>query len=216
MNEQRYPLSWPANWARTRNRESARFGKSATRYDAQVQKTLYVGKKVLTIPQAVDRISKELRCMGIEQDQVIVSTNVPLNLSGVPRGGLSEPADPGAAIYWNHKGRQQCMAIDRYDRVADNLAAIAATLNYLRGIERHGGGVILERAFLGFAQLPAQTGANWREIFEVGPDDHLNADAIETRFRALAKKLHPDKNGSHDKMAELNLAREIALAEIAS
>jgi curved DNA-binding protein CbpA len=52
-------------------------------------------------------------------------------------------------------------------------------------------------------------------VFHVSPDDHLNADAINTRFNALAKKLHPDKpGGSHDEMAELNAARAAALAEV--
>src|ERR1700682_1592832 len=154
MNETRYPLCWPANWKRTSNRTRAQFGKAPTRYLSDGV-AVVPGKSKLSVAQAIDRLARELRRRGIKEENCIVSTNVPLNLSGLPRGDRSEPSDPGVAIYWTHKGKQQCMAIDRYDRVADNLAAIAATLDALRAIERHGGGSILDRAFMGFAQLPA-------------------------------------------------------------
>src|SRR5260370_12455992 len=103
------------------------------------------------------------------------------------------------------------MAIARYARVADNLAAIAATLDAMRAIERHGGGSILERAFIGFAALPATAGVDWRKIFGVGPNDHLNADAVETRFPALARLLPPDEcAGSHDAMVDWTAAPDAA------
>lgn len=196
------------------HRTRAQFGKIDSDYSSGSRS--YAGKSRLTVPGSIDRIADELRRMGISEENVIISTNVPLNLSGVPRGGLGEPSDPGVAIYWTHKGKSQCMAIDRYDRVADNLAAIAATLDALRAIERHGGGSILERAFMGFAQLPQSivTQRPWREVFGVTDQHHLNRDALETRFRALAHQRHPDRGGSHDAMAELNAAREQALREL--
>jgi len=49
------------------------------------------------------------------------------------------------------------MAIDIYDTVAGNLAAVAATLDAMRAIERHGGAQILKRAFQGFKALPSST-----------------------------------------------------------
>jgi len=213
MNETRFPLCWPANWKRTTNRTRAHFGKSDTRYTNGV--LCYGGKSRLSVPGAIDRIAYELRRMGVKEENCIVSTNVPLNLSGNPRGGQSEPSDPGAAIYWTHKGKSQCMAIDRYDRVADNLAAIAATLDALRAIERHGGGSILERAFIGFAALPAAK-VDWREILQFHPQTNVTAQMVQNAFRALAAKRHPDAGGSHDSMSELNAARAAALAELAS
>jgi hypothetical protein len=209
MNETRYPLCWPANWKRTTSRASAQFGKT----DAGVND--YKRKARLSILDAIDRIADELRRMSVKEEDVIVSTNIPLNLSGTPRGDRGEPSDPGAAIYWSHKGKSQCMAIDRYTRVADNLAAIAATLEALRAIERHGGGSILERAFIGFAALPASTGKPWREVLRFTAGHNYSRDVIEDRFRRLARELHPDKaEGDHDSMVELNAARAAALAEL--
>lgn len=208
MNETRYPLCWPANWKRTTSRADAQFGKVRAALPGS-----YGGKARLSLTESIDRIADELQRMGIKEEFVVVSTNIPLNLSGTPRGDRSEPSDPGAAIYWTHKGKSQCMAIDRYRRVADNLAAIAATLEALRAIERHGGGSILDRAFLGFAALPAATGRPWREVLEFGLSTPTEA-MVEERFRALSRSRHPDTGGSHEKMAELNGARAAAIQEL--
>src|SRR5260370_38949062 len=144
----------------------------------------------------------------------MVSTNIPLNLSGSPRGDRLEPPDPGAAIYWSHKGKSQCMAIDRYNRVADNLAAIAATLEALRAIERHGGRSILDRAFIGFAALPASTGKPWREVLEFGLSTPT-PEMVGADYRKLAFDLHPDRQGrSPEAMAEMNGVRGAVLAEL--
>lgn len=215
MNETRFPLCWPSNWKRTPNRAGAQFGRVRKNYQAGVAS--YGGKERVSISGALDRISTELERFGVKPETVIVSTNLPTNIQGAPRGDRGEPRDPGVAVYWKNKsGKPECMAIDRYTRVADNLAAVAATLEALRAIERHGGASILDRAFAGFAQLPAAiiTQRPWRDVFGVGPNDHLNADAIDTRFKALAHKVHPDRGGNHEAMTELNAARDAALQEI--
>lgn len=212
MNETRYPLCWPANWKRTQGRTRAQFG--STR-EVPIGSPNF-GKQRLSIAMAIDRIADEMQRMGINEDDVIISTNVQLNLSGIPRSDRSEPVDPGAAIYWKRKGKSQCMAIDRYDRVADNLAAIAATLDALRAIERHGGGSILERAFIGFAQLPAAivTQRPWREVLGFLRTPAVDEEMVQQAYRARCSNNHPDTGGSHDQMVELNAARDAALAEL--
>lgn len=114
------------------------------------------------------------------------------------------------------KAARSAWPLTRYDRVADNIAAIAATLDAMRAIERHGGAEILERTFLGFAQLPAQRGRSWREVLGfTGPLQPSNADAIEQRYRELARVRHPDTtSGSHAQMSELNAARDQAITEL--
>jgi hypothetical protein len=109
------------------------------------------------------------------------------------------------------------MAIDIYDRVADNLAAVAATLDAMRAIERHGGAAILERAFTGFTALPAPIVAGmkrpWRDVLQLGPKPPLHD--VHGAYRRLASAHHPDREGGSDaKMAELNAARDEALKEI--
>jgi hypothetical protein len=215
MNETRYPLCWPANWKRTPKSEikTAQFGRSQV-----IGTNTWRSKTRLSIWDGVQRVFYELYALEIRESDIIISTNVPVRNDGVPRSDRAEPTDRGVAVYWKKNGKPQCMPIDRYHRVADNLAAVAATLEALRAIERHGGGAVMDRAFAGFAQLPAAiiTARPWRDVFRVGPNDHLNADAIETRFRGLARQLHPDLGGSHESMTELNAAREAALKECSS
>src|SRR3984893_16238997 len=129
--------------------------------------------------------------MGMNSDDILISTNVKLRLDGLPRSD-QEPSDPGAAVYWQKKGQSmRCMAIDRYDRVADNLAAIAATLEAMRAIERHGGAAILDRAFTGFKALAAP-----EQPFQVlGVGANASKEEIERAYRLLATKHHPDRGG---------------------
>lgn len=219
MNETRYPLCWPANWKRTANRTRAQFGKTSTRWDAASGHTVHAGKQQLSIAIALERLADELRRSGVNEDHVLVSTNVPTRIDGLPRSDRAEPKDPGVAVYWKRKGKDQCMAIDRYDRVADNIQAVAATLEALRAIERHGGGHILDRAFQGFAQLPAAiiTQRPWKEVLQFSAGCDYSREVIEDRYRQLAQTKHPDKaSGSHEEMSELNAARDAALAEVSS
>lgn len=212
MNETRFPLCWPANWKRSTSRTRAQFGRFVPQFRDGTPS--YSQKGQLTVPQGFDRLQIELERLGVRAENIIVSTNVVLNLSGAPHGGRGEPRDPGVAVYWKRKGKGQCMAIDRYDRVADNLAAVAATLGAMRAIERHGGGEILDRTFVGFAQL-ASGERPWRDVFGLPPGSILSAGAVDAQFRQLARALHPDKSsGDHDRMVELNLARAAALAEV--
>lgn len=216
MNETRYPLCWPANWKRTTSRANAQFGKASSRFDQGSQRHVYAGKSRLSLADAIQRIAEELHRFGVKEETVIISTNLPLNIYGAPRGDRGEPSDPGAAVYWTQKGKNQCMAIDRYTRVADNLAAIAATLEALRAIERHGGGSILDRAFIGFAALPAPK-TDWREVFIVSPSlpRERQIEQVNSAFRKLASELHPDQGGDHARMADLNAARAEALKDLA-
>ena len=205
-----FPLQWPIGWPRTPN-ASRIFGRFHTtgRDDGRS----YIHKKPLTVAIAVDRVFNELRQMGIGDWNIVISSNIPLRLDGTPRSGQAKPIDPGVAVYWRENNdKRRVMAIDRYRDVEDNIAAIAATLNAMRAIERHGGSPVMERAFTGFDALPApDQGKHWKEVLGVC----ANAFEVNLSYRSLASKFHPDKpGGSHEKMAELNKAREQALQEV--
>lgn len=210
----RYPLQWPVGWERTLppHRTFGRFGVSR-----QGPGQSYRHKQDVTIYESVGRLLTELGRMGIGLDDIVVSTNVPTRLDGMPRSDAKRPEDPGAAVYWVDKaGNRRCMAIDQYTKVEMNIAALAATLEAMRAIERHGGGEILDRAFTGFAALPApaEAGAkrHWREVLEFG-NGPANEAEIKRNYRILSKAYHPDlKGGDEAKMAELNVARDEALA----
>jgi hypothetical protein len=94
-----------------------------------------------------------------------------------------------------------------YDRAADNLAAIAASLEAMRAIERHGGAQILSRVFTGFDALPAPKSC-W-EILHILPTN--DRETIERAYRVRAMKTHPDAGGTAAAFAELTEAKERAL-----
>lgn len=224
MSINAYPLQWPAGWKRTDPawRKAAKFAGSTTRYHQRGDGTSYSSKQArdLTIAEGRTRVLQELTRMGLQRDDVVLSTNLRLRLDGEPRGDAGEPADPGVAVYWQESGgARRVMAIDIYTRCADNLAAVAATLDAMRAIERHGGAVILERAFTGFTALPPPGGSassrHWREV--LGFDNHvggISAELLKERYRARRSSAHPDKGGADAEAAAVNLAYEQAQQEL--
>jgi hypothetical protein len=218
------PLQWPSGWPRTpaEQRGAGRFSKKEHRHVS----SSWTSSSQLTVADGVKRVLAEIRLFTraghqwrIDPADVIISTNVAVRLDGLPRSGQKAPADPGVAVYWlevvNGQRVQRVMAIDQYTAVADNLAAIAATLDAMRAIERHGGAQILDRAFTGFTALPAPSAPrSWREVIGVPPDVRDLA-AVRTAFRRLAQQHHPDRpGGSHDAMTELNAALADAEKEL--
>ena len=206
-----YPLTWPSGWKRITggDRRYGRFGVAIQKFYGQGGAT-YKQIRSLTISEGVDRVQKSLDLLGITDDNVIISSNLMLRQNGLPRSGQPEPKDPGIAVYWKRKGKQEVMAADRYDRVADNLGAIAATLEALRSIDRHGGAQILDRAFTGFLELPAPQ--DWRHV--LGFKETPTFIEAQSRFYKLAQTAHPDKGGSESRMKELNWAIAQAKSEL--
>ena len=208
-----YPLAWPAGWRRTKpeHRTRAKFNKKTKSFSSVGNGASYRSSEV-TIAEGSRRVLKELMAFGVEEGDAIISTNLTLRLDGLPRSDQAAPADPGVAVYWKRKDHQQhqSMAIDRYDRIADNLAAIAATLEAMRAIERHGGAMILERAFMGFTALPAPN--TWRDVLRAHGMTSL--DEVRETFKKLAMVHHPDRGGTEAKMKELNWAMYEAMREL--
>ena len=216
--KQAYPLQWPSGWKRisSRDRKNGRFSRGETRYSAEGTSS-WRRMNPVTVSDGVTRCLKSLESMGISRNDVVISTNVRTRLDGLPRSGEKEPDDPGAAVYWrkNSQSPMRCMAIDSYLNVADNLSAIAATLEAMRAIERHGGAEILDRAFTGFAALPANASRPWRDVLEFDEDETPNPLAVDTKFKALAMRHHPDRGGSREKFEAIVEARKHALQELA-
>lgn len=210
MNETAFPLTWPVGWKRCTSRTRAKFvGKIGGYGPGEPGSREWRPKQALSIEQATRRVLDELKRFGIPDWNVIISTNLELRNDGLPRSGQRAPTDPGAAVYWKKDKQQRCMAIDRYDRVQDNLAAIAATLDAMRAIERHGGAAILDRAFTGFTALPAP-----EQPFQVlGVGANASKEEVERAYRLLASKHHPDRGGDEQQMARINRARDALLED---
>ena len=201
-----YPLAWPPGWPRTpAGRRS---------YNHQLKRA--------TFDSARSDLYVELRRLGATA--VTLSSSIPLRLDGQhyatqrPDGG-----DPGIAVYFTLRGRQMSMARDCYDNCAQNLRSLGLAIGYLRGLDRHGGAAMLERAFAGFAALPPPAGdsadiVNWREVLGPVPEYDDKAELLamlEFRYRRRAKEAHADTGGSDAAMIRLNLAIQLAREELA-
>ena len=205
---QRFPLAWPLGWRRTvpQRRQRAAFSKTTTIRQETVpgQPTTVRKIRALTVSDAIQRLTGELDRLGAKSE--VLSSNVSLRLDGLPRSGQTEPDDPGAAVYFRLLVKPRCLACDRWDRVADNIAAIAQHIDALRRIDRYGVGT-MEQAFAGYAALPPSA-EEWWTVLGIKSDATLTQ--MEDAFKRLAKMQHPDVGGSHDQMTRLTAAREAA------
>lgn len=189
-----FPLCWPQGWPRTdraRRASGSKFGN-------------------WTVYTATEGLKEELRLLGCRE--IIVSTSVPLRRDGFPLSKPPVDGDPGVAVYFARGKKSQCVAIDTYAFVEFNLRAITLTIEAMRAIERHGGAEILDRAFTGFAALPAPEAPEpWYIVF--GVDKGSSIDAVKARYRELVKTAHPDAGGSNESMWRLQQALESFEAE---
>ncbi len=202
----RFPLAWPVGWVRTPygRRQIAKFTQTTQTMGAEGPRyrTGHVSVFVAT-----QRLEAQLDKLGAQDP--ILSTNVPLRLDGRPRSE-TDPADVGVAVYFRFKGKATVMACDRWTRVADNIAAIAAHVDALRRIERYGIGTI-EQALAGYKALPADTAAAWRIVFGFSAQEAVSDATLDSRYKALAKKAHPDVIGGSD-AAFMHLGRALEFA----
>lgn len=206
-----YPLTWPTGWSRTdpAARGYGRFGKREKSDSAS-----YSRLKNMTVALGTKRIQDELARM--RAGNVIISTNLTLRLDGMPRADQREPTDPGAAVYWTDRsGATRNIAIDQYIKIADNLAAIAATLDAIRTVARHGGAEIGHRAFTGFTAIEHSPAPHWSIVLCVDAHTVTAGDLVAARRRKLSET-HPDKGGNADgsAFAAVNLAFEQAQKEL--
>ncbi len=189
---QAYPLQWPAGKPRTANPQRSRFQNK-------------------TINVAVSHLMHQLTLMGNVRD-IIISTNLRLRLDGLPYSDQKQPADKGAAIYFKYKGQDMVFACAAWDKIEDNIYAVAMTIEALRGIERWGSGDMMQQAFTGFVALEAPgEGARRRWWQVLGVDERASLDTIRQVYRNKARSEHPDKGGSDSRMADLNTAYNEAL-----
>lgn len=191
-----YPLEWPAGWPRTaaHKRSKSRFGKN------------------LGFSQIIE-LKEELRRLGARD--VVVSSNVPIRNDGLPYANEMKRKidDPGVAVFFVLNGKPLSMARDSYLTPYENVRSLVKAIDALRGIERHGGATMMERAFSGFTALAApEVKRDWWDVLQVRRDS--TKETIMFNYRALARDRHPDAGGSDQQMAELNAARDEAFRHI--
>lgn len=180
---QEYPLHWP-NWPRTTSPGKSQLKTSLT--------------------AAVNNVKDSLRRFAVDSSRkvegLIVSSNATL-MDGNPK-------DAGVAVYFTWDGISTCIAVDRYQKIEENLQAIHHVIEAERTKLRHGGLNLVRAAFRGYAALPPPSNAKdaWSVL---GVARGASDEDIEAAYRAKAKKMHPDvtRDGG-EKMQELNEARK--------
>lgn len=197
MTVDAFPLHWPANFPRTApgDRQPARFHRDG---------------RPLTIAVARDRILAEIgaftragRPWRIDPDQVVISSDVPLRRDGLPASGRRMPEDPGVAVYFELDGEAYCLPCDTWDRVPDNMAAIAAHLGAMRGIERWGVGDVRAH-FAGFVAIEHQPTERWHDVLGCAPD--ATPAEVSAAYKAARKRAHPDHGGSDEQFHKVQQA----------
>lgn len=202
-----FPLIWPEGWPRTpENKRGSNSNLRTVTFDA-ARKTIF----------------DELRMLKAQSP--VLSTNVPIRQDGMPYADAARRRmqDPGVAVYFSLRNRPMSMARDAYYDIAQNLRSLALAINYMRGLERHGGSQMVERAFSGFAQLPppgsmgGTPDVDWREELGPFPDELADYEILvlaEGRYRHKAKNMHSDRGGNDLGMIRLNLAIAQARKEL--
>ena len=110
-----YPLQWPPGRPRMKWPERSNF-------------EVTLGKSIKDVQEEVRRLGG----MGL-----VISSNLPPP-NGMPNANSSQPADRGVAVYFRYKKKPMCFACDRWQKIENNMRAIAKTIDAFRGIERCG------------------------------------------------------------------------------
>lgn len=202
--EMDYPLKWPANRARTpdRDRKAALW-----RHEGRPITLTVARRRLRDQVAAMTRTGQSWRVT-----EMVLSTNIRFTLAGTRDQNVSrrDPEDAGVAFYFALDGKPHVLACDRWLTVADNIAAIAAHIEALRGQERWGV-ADLAQAFAGHVALPGPGQApaapeQWWQVLGVGPS--ATPAEIDAAWRELMRAAHPDRGGTTAAATRLNTARD--------
>lgn len=201
-NETAYPLYWPQRQPRTKpgfrlNEAPFTTGENYQRMerkwvDGQVREESVKRhrSKSVSVPVAVERLEDQL--VRLDAKHAVLSTNLELRLNGQPRAGQKDPEDPGAAVYFTLNGKRTVLACDKWVRVADNIAALAAHIRALRSIQNYGVGT-LEQAFQGYQGIEDfSAGVPWRRVLGFPLDSSPPLTDVEAKWKSRMRELHPD------------------------
>lgn len=212
-----YPLRWPLGHPRTasKDRKPSLFRETSTSGYKRPPTFDEGRRRVLAALDAYTRAGQDWR---VPMDSIQITTDTVLTQRGTPAAGRREPDDVGVCVYFTLDGVPYALPCDKWATLGENLAAVAAHVEALRGIERWGVGTAKEH-FAGFRALPAQgqTGegrAAWWAVLGLATPGDLRDDAhLAALYRKRAAETHPDApNGSHEAFVVAGQARDEAAA----
>lgn len=193
-----YPLAWPDGWPRTPEADRKDGRSSFKRPGARW------AREPWTFTAARDALLEEV--WRHRPTSVVLSSNFQPGKNG-PVEGRRRPDDEGVAVYFQRNGKPYVMASDRYHDAEGNMRSLTLALEAMRQLERHGGGTMMERAYEGFAALPAPKRPH--EILGVRAD--ATEAEIKAAWRVRIADHHPDRGGTQAGASEVNAARDAML-----
>jgi hypothetical protein len=149
---------------------------------------------------ALTNLKKQVELLG--GSKLVLSSNYTL--------GNDNPKDCGVVAYFTMEASEIAVPCDRWRRIQDNVHAIALTIEAMRGMERWGAKHMIKAMFSGFKQLPSSERPWWEVL---GCDYESSPIFIKERYRVLSMAHHPDRGGTQEAMALINLAYEQAMKE---
>jgi hypothetical protein len=195
-----YPLAWPSGRPRTVKPKEALFRDGGCR---------------LTLTSSRQRLHDQMGMLTKNGQpwrvgSMVLSTNIRFTASGSRDRNVSrgEPADAGVAFYFHLDRKPHVLACDRWNTVYDNIGAIAAHIDALRGQERWGVGD-LQQAFAGHLALSSPD--PWWAVLAVEPTATI--ECIKHAYRHAAKSAHPEMGGDRQVWDRLSAAYETAKKE---
>lgn len=194
-----YPVAWPTGRPKTGYRKEALFRSEGRRllFEMAVRRLRHQ-------VSAITAAGQSWRCC-----EMTLSTNFELKVNGLLRRDRGAPSDPSVAFYFELDDEPHVLACDRWNTVADNIAAIAAHIEALRGQERWGVST-MKQAFAGHLALPAPE--QWWQV--LGLSSNATRSDIKTAFRSKAKSAHTDVGGKTADMQRLVAARDRGLETV--
>ena len=198
-----FPLRWPEGRPRTP--------------EAQRKLALWRGNgRPITLGTARVRLLGQLEMISAGRQywrtsDHVVTSNIRFTRTGArDQNYRRDPDDPGVALYFRLDQQPLALACDRWTTVQDNIAAIAAHIEALRGQERWGV-ADLAQAFAGHVALPpphpgqGQQTQQWWQV--LGVTSSATPAEIDAAWRAKMRTAHPDHGGTDNAAARLNWAR---------
>lgn len=189
-----FPLAWPFDYKRTPDNKRIR-----SKFQQSMEKSQ-------------QRLRREIELLGGKN--IVISTDIPTRKDGMMYADYMNKkiADPGVAIYFMlpDKIDYTVMCCDQYERVWENIYALALAVEALRGIDRWGVSEFMSRTFTGFKALPeAQSSRHWSKVLGCSRD--ASPDTIKQAYRLSLQDVHPDKGGTREAFDEVQRAYKEAI-----
>lgn len=169
-------------------------------------------------PQTIELLKRELSKINAKNCVIeLYCRDSEIRQDGLPLA-TAKPSQPGVIVKFENRHGRFSYPCDKYTSWADNLRAIALTLEALRAIDRYGATYDGEQ-YKGWTALPTDTNADplvkaaslivttAGNGYQVS-DLLSNRDTLESAFRAAMLKAHPDRGGNVETAQSLNLARD--------